>query len=180
MDILYFTCPPEQLINSRFSNSGMHIIFLEILHNSKKSYFESNVRWYGFNKSQLPLHDCDVIMGAISSQITSLTIVYSTVYLDADQRKHQSSATLGFLWGIHRGPMNCPHKWPVTRNMFPFDDVIMKRCDETGVKWLAHFPGDDNIYIWLWNGIVLYKTRQNITVSKSEVLHHEAHLTLTL
>ena len=70
-------------------------------------------------------HYGDVIMGAIASQITSLTIVYSTVYLDADQRKHQSSASLAFVWGIHRGPVNSPHKWPVTRKMFPFDDVIM-------------------------------------------------------
>ena len=41
-------------------------------------------------------------MGAIASQITSLTIVYSTVYSDADQRKHQSSASLTFVRGIHR------------------------------------------------------------------------------
>ena len=102
-------------------------------------------------------HYGDVIMGAIASQITSLTIVYSIVYSDADQRKHQSSvimgtmasqitnlanvyltlysgtdqrkyqssASLAFVRGIHRGPVNSPHKWPVTRKMFPFDDVIM-------------------------------------------------------
>ena len=64
-------------------------------------------------------------MGAIASQITSIAIVYSTVYSDADQRKHQSSASLAFVRGIHRGPVNAPHKWPVTRKMFPFDDVIM-------------------------------------------------------
>ena len=64
-------------------------------------------------------------MDAIASQITSLTIVYSIVYSDADQRKHQSSASLAFVRGIHRGPVNSPHKWPVTRKMFPFDDVIM-------------------------------------------------------
>ena len=64
-------------------------------------------------------------MGAITSQITSLMIVYSTVYSDADQSKHQSSASLAFVWEIHRGPVNFPHKWPVTRKMFPFDDVIM-------------------------------------------------------
>ena len=64
-------------------------------------------------------------MGAIAPQITSLTIVYSTVYSDADQRKHQSSASLAFVRGIHRGPVNSPHKWPVTRKMFPFHDVIM-------------------------------------------------------
>ena len=64
-------------------------------------------------------------MGAVASQITSLTIVYSTVYSDADQRNHQSSASLAFVRGIYRGPVNSPHKWPVTRKIFPFDDVIM-------------------------------------------------------
>ena len=64
-------------------------------------------------------------MGTIASQITSLTGVYSTVYSGADQSKHQSSTSLAFVWGIHRGPVNSPHKWPVTRKMFPFDDVIM-------------------------------------------------------
>ena len=71
-------------------------------------------------------HYDDVIMGAIASQITSLTIVYSTVYSGANQSKHQSSASLAFVRGIHRGPVNSPHKGPVTRKMFPFDDVIMK------------------------------------------------------
>ena len=66
-------------------------------------------------------------MNAIASQIASLTIVYSIVHSDADQRKHQSSASLAFVWGIHRGPVNSPHKWPVTRKMFTFDDVIMTR-----------------------------------------------------
>ena len=70
-------------------------------------------------------HYNDVIMGAIASQITSFGIVYSIVYSDADQRKHQSSASLAFVRGINRGPVNSPHKWPVTRKMFPFDDVIM-------------------------------------------------------
>ena len=70
-------------------------------------------------------------MSAIASQITSLTIVYSTVYPGTDQSKHQSSASLAFVWGIHRGPVNSPHKWPVTRKMFPFDDVIMTgECQE--------------------------------------------------
>ena len=43
-------------------------------------------------------------MSVIASQITSLTIVYSTDYPGADQSKHQSSASLAFVWGIHRGP----------------------------------------------------------------------------
>ena len=64
-------------------------------------------------------------MGEMVSQITSLTIAYSTVYSGTDQRKHQSSASLAFVRGIHRGPVNSPHKWPITGKMFPFDDVIM-------------------------------------------------------
>ena len=71
-------------------------------------------------------HYDDVIIGAIASQITRLTIVYSIVYSGADQSKHQNSASLAFVWVIHRGPVNSPHKWTVTRKMFPFDDVIME------------------------------------------------------
>ena len=67
----------------------------------------------------------EVIMGMMASQITSLMIVYSTIYSDADQRKHQSSEPLAFVWGIHQGLVNSPHKWPVTWKMFPFDDIIM-------------------------------------------------------
>ena len=63
-------------------------------------------------------HYNDVIMGSMASRITSLTIVYSTIYSGADQRKHQSSASLAFVRGIHRGPVNSPHKGPVTRNWF--------------------------------------------------------------
>ena len=77
-------------------------------------------------------------MTTMASQITSLTIVYSTVYSGADQRKHKSSVSLGFVRGIHRGPVNFPHKWPVTRKMFPFDDVIMR-----------HFYADDGlVLVW--------------------------------
>ena len=57
-------------------------------------------------------------MGVIASHITSLTIVYSTVYSGADQRKHQSSASLAFVRGIHRSPVNSPRKGPVTRKSF--------------------------------------------------------------
>ena len=93
------------------------------------------------------VHYTDVIMGAMASQITSLTMVYSTVYSGADPRKHQSSASLAFVRGIHRSPVNPPHKWPVMRKIFPFDDVVMwpivyhfyQRCGvcslEPGTSW---------------------------------------------
>ena len=60
----------------------------------------------------------DIIMGAMASQITSITIVYSIVYSCAGQRKQHSSASLAFVRGIHRWPVNFPHKWPLTRKMF--------------------------------------------------------------
>ena len=84
-------------------------------------------------------------MGAIASQPISLTIVYLTVCSDADQRKHQSSASLVFVRGIHRGPVNSPHKWPVTAIFFlPFDDVIMpdtlhRRYSHFHKTWFANW-----------------------------------------
>ena len=77
------------------------------------------------------LHYSDVIMGTMGSQITSLTIVYSTVYCGANQRKQKSSASLAFVMGIHRWPVNTPYKGQVTRKMFPFDDVIIMRSPKT-------------------------------------------------
>ena len=71
------------------------------------------------------VHYSDVIVSAMVSQITGVSIVYSTVCPGANQTKHQSYASLAFVRGIHRWPVNSPHKGPVTRKMFPFDFVIM-------------------------------------------------------
>ena len=76
-------------------------------------------------------------MSTMASQITSVSVVYSTVCSGPNQRKHQSSASLAFVRGIHRWPVNSSHKGPVTRNIYPFDDVIM----------LAIFLPDD----WQYN-----------------------------
>ena len=76
-------------------------------------------------------------MSALAFHNTSLTIVYTTVYSGADQRKHKSSASLAFVRGIHREPVNAPHKGPVARKMFPFDDVSMSLS-------LARIKGTDN------------------------------------
>ena len=70
-------------------------------------------------------HYIDIIMGVMAPQITSLMIVYSTVYSGADQRKHQSSASLAFVRGIYRGPVNSPHKWPATQKIVPFDVIMI-------------------------------------------------------
>ena len=91
-------------------------------------------------------HYCDIIMGMMASQITSFTIVYSTVYSGIDQRKHQSSASLAFVRGIHQWPVNSLHKGPVTWKMFPFDDVIML-CVWNDVHFAMLWK--NYIYSWL-------------------------------
>ena len=70
-------------------------------------------------------HYGDVIMRAMASQIACVSIVCSTICSGTDQRKHQSSASLAIVRGIHRWPVDSQHKGPVPRRLFPFDDVIM-------------------------------------------------------
>ena len=84
------------------------------------------------NKSQSPEcmlyllpRYCDIIMNAMASQITGVSIVCWAVSSGAGQARHQSSASLAFVRGIHRWPVNSPHKGPVTWKMLPLDDVIM-------------------------------------------------------
>ena len=70
------------------------------------------------------LHYINVIMTTMASQITSLTVVYSTVYSDTDQRKHQSSASLAFVWGIHQDRWIPRTKGQLRGKCFPFDGGI--------------------------------------------------------
>ena len=69
-------------------------------------------------------------MSDMTSQITGFSVVCSAVGSNADQRNYQSSASLAFVRGIHRLPVNSSHKGPVTRKMFPFDDVILVQMNE--------------------------------------------------
>ena len=71
-------------------------------------------------------HYSDVIMSAMVSQITSLTIVYSIVYTCADQRKHQISASLAFV-RIHR--------WPVTGE---FPAQMASNAENVSIWWRHH------------------------------------------
>ena len=131
------------------------------------------------------IHYDDVIMTMLASQITSLTVVYSIVYSGVNQRKHQSSASQAFVREIHRGPVNFPHKWPVTRKMFPFDDVIMcvllhqseqnpthewKSClrPEGMQRWVPQ----NNLILTLY-GLVTY-----IHWSRSSLVHYDTKLFL--
>ena len=66
----------------------------------------------------------DVIMSAMESHITGVSIVCLAVCSGADQRKYKSSASRTFARGIHRWLVDSPHKGPVTRKLLPYDDVI--------------------------------------------------------
>ena len=81
----------------------------------------------------------------VAPEMTSLTIVYSTVYSGTDQRKYQSSASLAFVRETHWWSVYSPHKEPVTRKLFPFDDVIMLgqwlNCPKSDLKM-----SNENIY----------------------------------
>ena len=99
----------------------------------------------------VPVHYSAVIMSAMASQITGVSIVYSTLCSGADQRKHQSSASLAFVRGILRWPVNFLHKGPVTRKMFPCYDVIMQYWSKlSGVLGSTQCPDIGVIAMQLW------------------------------
>ena len=84
--------------------------------------------WSGLPCGTKTLHCSDVIMSAMASQITGVSVVYSTVCSGADHRKHQSSTSRAFVKGIRRWPVDSPHKGPVTRKCF---DLITSSCGVT-------------------------------------------------
>ena len=122
-------------------------------------------------KSQLVIvivHYSDAIMGAMASEITSLTIVYSTVYSGADQRKHQSSALLVFV-----------QKWPVTRKMFPFDDVIrdFKYDPSAGAKRRLLYQTTSCIVMSIVNDVTNLLFHVSLC---SMIFDHNAHMMLII
>ena len=107
-------------------------------------------------KSTSQNHCNDVIMSAVASQITSVSIVCLAVGSGADQWKHQSSASLSFVRGIHRSLVNSAHKRPVTRKMFPFDDVIMKKPQQSTTTCVCIGPENH----WAYRKLSLWQTSQ--------------------
>ena len=89
---------------------------------------------YALYNSGNDIHYNDVIVSAMASETTGVSIIYSTVWSGVDKKNHQSSSSLVFVRGIYQWPMNSPHKRPVTRKMIPFDDVIMV-VDNWLAKW---------------------------------------------
>ena len=118
-----------------------------------KCYHINGIVMVGF------VHYDDVIMTMLASQITSRTVVYSIVYSGVNQRKYQSFAPLAFVREIHRGPVNFPYKWPVTRKMFPFDDVIMLYADSSSqvlVLSECHYGRSVPLVAWVYCIVVWY------------------------
>ena len=95
----------------------------------------------------------DDIIGTMAPQIAGFSIVGSAVCSGAGERKYQSSASLAFVRGIHRWPVNSSHKGPVTQKMCPFHDVIMGnlrlgwKCS-IKVFYLDDFILDQNDNFW--------------------------------
>ena len=75
------------------------------------------------------IHYSDLIMSAMASQITGIATVCSTVCSGADQRKHQSSASLAFVRGNPPVTSGFPHIGPVTWKMLPSDDIILNHSE---------------------------------------------------
>ena len=83
-------------------------------------------------------HYSDVIMGAMASEITGVKNVDPTVCSGTSQRKHQSSASLAFVRGIHRWQVNSPHtfKGPVRRKCFHLmTSSWYHQCGLMAFKW---------------------------------------------
>ena len=93
--------------------------------NYVESYFFHSQRHRFTRHPWKQLHYSDVIVSPMASWVTGVSSVYLTVWSGVDQWKQQSSASLAPVRGIHRWPGNSSHKGPVTRIMFPFDDVIV-------------------------------------------------------
>ena len=118
-------------------------------------------------------HYSDVIMGVMGSRIIVVFVIYSTVCSGVDHWKHQSSASLASVRGIHRWPVNSPHKGPITRKMFPFDHIIMT---SQVVAWWQMGKKSLNVpvtnllkLIWVIRKIFVMQKNINVRLDKTEL-----------
>ena len=75
------------------------------------------------------IHNNDVIMSAMASKITSLRTFTQPFIQAQNKKKYQSSASLAFVRGIHRSPVNSPHKRPVTGELILYcTDLLLHRA----------------------------------------------------
>ena len=127
MSIKWFQIKHESAASEKMSNEVGEIYWQEKLHDG--NLCETGEMAFSMIVIRSLVHHItvsDIMKGKVVSALASLMIVYLTVYSGANQRKHTSSASLAFVRGNHRSPVNSSHKEPVMWNMSPFDDVIMK------------------------------------------------------
>ena len=98
-------------------------------------------------------HYNDVIMSEMASEITSLTLVYSTVCSGPDQTKHQSSASLAFVRGIHRGPVNSPvQRTSNAENISIWwrhhEDINACFCNDRRTFIFKSLDGHSHLFFW--------------------------------
>ena len=110
-------------------------------------------------------HYSDAIISAMASQTTSISTLCSSLCSGARQRKHQSSAPLSFVWGIHRCPVDSPNKGPVTREIFPFDYVITD--NDIGFWWRR----TDVHNVWVINYIYVSALHHIQGKAKTVIIH---------
>ena len=123
-------------------NCSINIVFPYLPANKAEVWFcgiceNLKLNWSHITDKTRDLFNCGTIFILLTLQRShnghdgvsnhQLTIVYSSVYSGADQRKHQSSASLAFVRGIPRGPVNSPHKGPVTRQIC--FHLVMSSCN---------------------------------------------------
>ena len=154
VDPIMTRCTLHNLHTSGYNQQHIAKAKMRVLHDSQVSMNISETKQ---GNAQSSPHYSDVIMGAMASQITSPQ--------GADQRKRQSSASLAFVRGIHRRPENSPHKRPVTRKMFPFDDVIM----------LCTFHGMNSIIVG--DAVVVVRYRRHAQSSYWKVMKYPCKYT---
>ena len=109
-------------------------------------------------------------MSAMASEITSLTIVYSTTYSRRRSKKTSKLRVTGLVRRIHWWLVNSPHKGPVTRKMFPIDDVIMlmipnKILSAVGLKHLSNL----NVF----NFVLMCKEKLSPSITLTSIGNHK-------
>ena len=138
----HFTRLPSNDTNIRFVIHDNYLIFFNIKHQN------------------------EVIMGAMASQITSVSIVYSTVYSGVNERKHQSSASLSFVRGIHWWRVNSPHKGSVMRKYY---HLMMSSWTITEIHPSIFCSYQSNIIPWLPFNQCLLIVLQNVSTMGGHV-----------
>ena len=123
-------------------------------------------------ENKVSIMDSDVIMSAVASQITGVTTVYRTVCSGEDHRKHQSSASLAFVMGIHRWPVNSPHKGSDAENI--------------SIWWrhLYHWPcglqHKSMLTIDVWDAYAFTDGDDQDVPTASVTVHHRQHVVTSL